>query len=75
MNNIITRAEVVLHRVDTEPSSWEVRVESSGMMLFVTHTPASLDAQLHAYSVGLMAGMDAGRAAMQQEIREALGLV
>lgn len=78
MNDMITRAECILvpgHEPISRKPTWEVRVESSGVLLFVTTSPSALDAQLHAYSAGLMAGMDAGRAAMQQEIREALGLV
>ena len=74
MNNIITRAEVS-YTQRAEDRMWEVRIVKSGVLLFVTNTPDHIDAQLHAYSVGLLAGMDAGRAAMQMEIREALGLV
>ena len=74
MNNIITRAEIS-YTQRAEDQKWEVRVVGSGALLFITDTTSKIDAQLQAYSVGLMAGMDAGRAAMQTEIREALGLV
>jgi hypothetical protein len=75
MNGLITRAEVVLHRVEgPEAQSWEVRVVSSGALLFVTSTPNALDAQLHAFSAGLIAGIQSGREAQQQEIRDALGI-
>ena len=70
----ITRADVLLHQISDRPTHWEVRVMTSGVMLFVTDTPQALDAQLHAYSAGLLAGMEAGRKAQQQEIRDALGL-
>lgn len=72
--NLVTRAEVVLHRVEGEASLWEVHVASSGALLFVTPSQATLDAQLIAYSAGLLAGIESGRRAQQQEIRDALGL-
>lgn len=73
MDNMIIRAEVIAHMVGE--NRWEVRVISSGTVLFVTTTPDELEAQLIAYSAGIVAGMDAGRQSMQQEIREALGFV
>ena len=64
--------DVITDLLDNE--TFNVLDRSNGRVLFNTATKACLPQQLSAYCAGLMTGVEIGKAQLQEEIRQVLGV-